>query len=204
MHIRSATVVTSWVLVSLVWWWFWQADTDAQDGPFRRGDADCDGSTRFFDAVFTLDWLSAGGTPPRCRDAADANDDGRLDLTDAVYTLSHLLLSGPRPPPPFPNCGVDPTEDGLDCRNVSPCPSVALNWAPPVSNEDGTPLTDLAGYKVYYGREARNYTSVIAVGDVTTHTVDLPAPGTYYFAVTACDWAGNESEFSREVSYTLE
>ena len=28
---------------------------------------------------------------------------------------------------------------------------VTLSWDPPTTNADGTPLTDLAGYKVYYG-----------------------------------------------------
>jgi formylglycine-generating enzyme required for sulfatase activity len=50
-----------------------------------------------------------------CDDAADVNDDGRLNITDPVYLATFLCLPGRRPPPPYPECWVDPTEDGLDC-----------------------------------------------------------------------------------------
>ena len=34
--------------------------------------------------------------------------------------------------------------------------SVTLAWDAPTTNLDGTPLTALAGYKVYYGRTSAN------------------------------------------------
>ncbi len=80
---------------------------------------------------------------------------------------------------------------------------VTLSWDPPTTNADGTPLTDLAGYKVYYGNASGNYTSNLDVGNVTTYTVTGLQPGTYYFAVTAYDTSGNESDFSNEVSTTI-
>jgi hypothetical protein len=74
-----------------------------------------------------------------------------------------------------------------------------LSWDAPTTNADGTPLTDLAGYKVYYGTPSRNYSQNIDVGNVTTYTVDNLTEGlTYYFAVTAYDTGGNESGFSNE------
>ncbi len=70
-----------------------------------------------------------------------------------------------------------------------------VSWDP--NTED-----DLAGYKVYWGTQPnRNYTDVLDVGNVTSHTFDNLQEGqTYYFAVTAYDRAGNESGFSEEVS----
>jgi hypothetical protein len=68
------------------------------------------------DVIFTLSYLFLGGEAPKCADAADADDTGDLLLTDAIYLLGHLFLGGPRPPPPFPEEGFDPTEDALDCR----------------------------------------------------------------------------------------
>lgn len=78
----------------------------------------------------------------------------------------------------------------------------ALSWNAPTMNTDGTPLTDLAGYKVYYGTKPRTYTNSIVIGNVTKYTINL-ASGTYYFTVTAYDSTGLESTFSNEASKTI-
>ncbi len=77
---------------------------------------------------------------------------------------------------------------------------VTLTWDAPTTNADGTPLTDLAGYKVYYGTSSRDYTKTIDVGNTTTYQITGLSGGTYYFAVTAYDTSGNESDYSEEVS----
>jgi hypothetical protein len=78
---------------------------------------------------------------------------------------------------------------------------ITLSWDPPTENSDGTPLSDLAGYKIYYGTSSGNYTTVVDVMNATIYTIkNLPEGFTYYFAVTAYDIYGNESEFSNEVS----
>ena len=68
------------------------------------------------DAVVVLGGLLRGTGPFDCEDSADVNDDGGLNLTDAVYLLNHLFRGQTEPPAPFPEAGVDPTEDELDCR----------------------------------------------------------------------------------------
>ncbi len=79
-----------------------------------------------------------------------------------------------------------------------------LSWNVPTTNTDGSPLTDLAGYKVYYGTVSGAYTQNIDVGNVTTYTVpNLTDGGAYYFAVTAYDTASIESGYSNEVSKTI-
>ncbi|MEW6001251.1 MAG: Ser-Thr-rich GPI-anchored membrane family protein [Nitrospirota bacterium] len=78
-----------------------------------------------------------------------------------------------------------------------------LSWDPPATNTDGSPLTDLEGYKVYYGTSSGNYSQRIDVGNVTTYTVSNLNDGTYYFAVTVHDTSGNESDYSNEVSKTI-
>jgi Fibronectin type III domain len=56
---------------------------------------------------------------------------------------------------------------------------------------------DLAGYKLYYGNASGDYAEVIDVGNTTMYTVtNLTAGDTYYFAVTAHDTSGYESEHS--------
>ena len=76
--------------------------------------------------------------------------------------------------------------------------SVTVSWDPNTEN-------DLAGYRVYYGTESRNYQTSVDVGLDTFKVVDNLQTGIrYYFAVTAYDTANNESDFSEEVSIVLQ
>jgi len=81
--------------------------------------------------------------------------------------------------------------------------SAALSWTAPTQNVDGSALTNLSGYKVYWGSSPRTYSSSASVsGGATTFTTNL-APGTWYFAVTAVDSTGAESAKSNELSKTV-
>jgi hypothetical protein len=74
-----------------------------------------------------------------------------------------------------------------------------LSWNAPTKNADGTPLTDLAGYGVYYGTSSHNYSKNVNVGSETTYkATNLQLGVPYYFAVTAYDSSGNESKYSNE------
>jgi len=75
--------------------------------------------------------------------------------------------------------------------------SINLAWN--ANNE-----SDLAGYRIYYGLTSGRYANSVFVGNVTSQTINNLSGGvTYYFAVTALDQAGNESQPSSEVSVTL-
>ncbi|HUI46754.1 MAG TPA: Ig-like domain-containing protein [Nitrospirota bacterium] len=87
--------------------------------------------------------------------------------------------------------------------------SVTLSWSAPTSYSNGTPLnpaTDLSTYKIYYGTASGVYTQVVSVpnpGSTTvTQTLNL-TPGTYYFVVSDVDTAGQESNYSNEMSTTI-
>lgn len=88
----------------------------------------------------------------------------------------------------------------------SPSPGTAsLTWNAPLTMADGSPVVGLAGYKVYFGQTSGSYTqSAPVVGAANTALViqNLTA-GTWYFAVTSVDTAGNESEKSSQVSKTF-
>ena len=81
-----------------------------------------------------------------------------------------------------------------------------LSWAAPATYTDGSPLT-VAGYKVYYGAASGVYDGVIDInaqlpnGDVSSLPTGTSA--TFYFAVTAYDAPGIESDYSNEVSKFL-
>ncbi|MFO7287825.1 MAG: putative Ig domain-containing protein [Gammaproteobacteria bacterium] len=76
--------------------------------------------------------------------------------------------------------------------------TATLTWTPPTQRTDGSPL-DLGGYRVYWGTSSRSYSHSKNVGkNVVTYVVDNLTPATWYFAVTALDSQGLESDFSNE------
>jgi hypothetical protein len=78
--------------------------------------------------------------------------------------------------------------------------SVELSWLAPTENDDGSPLTDLAGYKLYWGTAPGEYTDSVIIENpsVVTYLVDNLVPNTYYFVATAVNAAGEESDYSAE------
>jgi hypothetical protein len=80
-----------------------------------------------------------------------------------------------------------------------------LTWTAPTLNTDGTPVTPLSGYTIYYGTSQSNLTQSVAVGGAGTTTFELTglAAGTWYFAVAANATDGTESAQSSIGSKTL-
>ena len=88
---------------------------------FIRGDANQDENISIPDAMVILDFLF-NGWPVTCVDALDSNDSGNITITDAVNVLCALFCPGTPPPPaPFPDCGIDPTDDFLGCGSYDGC-----------------------------------------------------------------------------------
>lgn len=101
---------------------------------------------------------------------------------------------------------------GLGTANAG---SVFLSWYAPSTNEDGTLLSDLDGFKIYWGTSSGNYTnSAVATrcyscpdgtsggGSDWECLVALQPNTTYYFVATALNTAGIESAYSNEVFKT--
>ena len=63
--------------------------------------------------------------------------------------------------------------------------TATLFWDPATTNTDGTQLTDIVGYRAYYGASSGNYSQSINVGNVATYALSLADGATNYFAVTA-------------------
>lgn len=78
--------------------------------------------------------------------------------------------------------------------------SVTLSWTPPTENEDGTALTDLAGYNIYYGDVQGTYPNSIRIDNpgMSTFVVGNLTPKTYYFVATSFNAFGIESQYSNE------
>lgn len=80
-------------------------------------------------------------------------------------------------------------------RGPLPTPSVRLAW-------DASTSTNVVSYNIYYGVASGTYTNVASVGNVLACTIgNLVMRTTYFFAATAVNAAGLESDYSSEVSY---
>jgi hypothetical protein len=83
--------------------------------------------------------------------------------------------------------------------------TVTLSWVSPTRKADGSPLSDLAGFKVYWGQSEGQYSSSVTIDNpgLTRYVIDELTPATWYFVATAFDSAGNESSLSNVASKTI-
>lgn len=80
--------------------------------------------------------------------------------------------------------------------------SATLSWNPPTQNTDGSALSNLAGYRVYWGTSPGTYTNSATIDNpgLSSYVVDQLTPATWYFALTAVNSVGSESEYSNVAS----
>ncbi len=99
--------------------------------------------------------------------------------------------------------------------------SITMAWQPSATNADGTPCTDLAGYKIYYDTDqsgapyngtglAQGASPIIVPVSPVSSLADpsnpqfvvsgLTAGTTYYVVVTSYDTSSNESGYSNEIT----
>jgi hypothetical protein len=76
--------------------------------------------------------------------------------------------------------------------------AATLTWLPPTENIDGSPIDDLAGYRIRYGRLAGELTELQSIANpgITSAVVENLASGSWYFTVSAYNTSGVESEAS--------
>jgi len=83
--------------------------------------------------------------------------------------------------------------------------SATLSWTPPTANTDGSDLTNLAGYRIYYGtsESALGATIQITNPGLTNYSIGNLGPGTHYFAIAAYTADGVEGQMSAIGSKTI-
>lgn len=83
--------------------------------------------------------------------------------------------------------------------------SADISWTPPTTNVNGSTLTDLAGYDIYYGTSPYSLSQRVQVTNtgLSDYVVSGLTPGTWYFAVVAYTSAGIESSLSNIASKTI-
>ena len=120
-----------------------------------------------------------------------------------------LLLTGCTAPAPQNTVSVKPIavpKRQLQSQSVitQPAPvtevpqDVKLEWNPSPDTENEV----VSGYNIHYGIQSGTYDNIIPAGDFTNATaLGLLGGVTYYFAATAVDDQGVESDFSPELAY---
>jgi len=84
--------------------------------------------------------------------------------------------------------------------------SVTLSWTAPTENTNGTPLTNLAGYWIFYGTSADAMTKSVQIANpgLVTYVLSNLSPGTWYFSMTAYSTADVHSANSAVASYVID
>jgi hypothetical protein len=137
-------------------------------------------------AAFNSSTGEISGTPT----SADVGATGNIALTatDGSATAS------------LPFFTIDVTAPAVPAAG-----SASLSWTAPTLNTDGTPVTDLAGYHIYYGTSVAALNSSIDVPDAATTEYEISnlSSGTYYFIVIAYNSLGLDSAASNQASKTI-
>lgn len=83
--------------------------------------------------------------------------------------------------------------------------AVTISWNPPTRRVDGSPLVNLAGYRIGYGSAAGSYPNAIVLNNpgLTSSRVENLAPGRWYFVIAAFDKSGSYSVNTTPVSATI-
>jgi hypothetical protein len=83
--------------------------------------------------------------------------------------------------------------------------SATLEWEPPTANADGSPLNDLAGYKIRYGTSPGALDHLVEVRNpgLTIYVVDNLAPNTWYFTISSVNSEGVESQSTGVIWTTI-
>jgi hypothetical protein len=100
--------------------------------------------------------------------------------------------------------GVSTVSAGTSATNKG-SGTATLSWQAPTTNTDGAALTDLSGYRIYYGADAEELSESVQLTSVglQTYVIDGLGTGTWYFAIKAVTSTGVESALSEIVSKTI-
>jgi Putative Ig domain len=98
---------------------------------------------------------------------------------------------------------------GFDITVSGSAPSTAsavIDWIPPTKNTNGSPLTDLAGVRIYYGTSASNLSHMVQISSSTqtSYTLGNLTAGTWYFGGASYTTTGAQSAMSQVVSMSVQ
>jgi Fibronectin type III domain len=116
---------------------------------------------------------------------------------DEKYAARHHRPTTGGAPPPAPAPAPAPAPQPAPPAAPS-ARAATVEWLAPETTTDGATLTNLAGYRIYYGTDVTQMTRKIEVqsAGVLSYVIEGLTPATYYFAVTAVNSSGHESRRS--------
>jgi hypothetical protein len=143
--------------------------------------SDADGDSLTFTAENLPPWASIDSTTGQITGTPAAADVGEYEsISITVADAAHSSVTEPFV---------------ITVKGATASAGVAsLQWSQPVSKVDGSPLDDLAGYRIAYGRTADDLDHSIFISNPTQTRYDFAtlASGTWYFAVIAVNANGLE------------
>lgn len=116
-----------------------------------------------------------------------------------IYTTFLVFLNG---------CGGSNSSNDNDSSAISGVRigpvgdgTALVSWIAPVENTDSSTLTDLAGFKIYFGIFPGEYDNSITVNNAGLSSILVENLGAadWFFVVTAFNSSGIESAYSKEV-----
>jgi hypothetical protein len=147
---------------------------------FQPVAGDADGDVLKFTAANLPPWASI--------DPVDGRITGTPGPTDAgVYESITIAVADARRETvtkPFSITVVSEAATGV----------ASLRWETPPSKMDGSPLDDLAGYRILYGRSSEDLDHSVLINDpsITSYEISSLTSGIWYFAVVAVNANGLE------------
>jgi len=140
-------------------------------------------------------WLNFDKTTGRLYGTPTAADVGKygpmgIEASDGYYTGD------------LPGFGITVPSQGASL----PPSAVTIAWTPPTENTNGSTLTNLAGYHIYYGTTQSNLDKVVDITNpgLASYVLSDLTSGTWYFALTSVNTAGVESVRSTVISTVVE
>lgn len=166
------------------------ATREGQAYAFSPAAGDADGDPLTFSIVNRPAWASfstATGTLTGTPGAGTVGtySDITIRVSDGVATASLPAFS-------------------IDVQQVA-TGSATLSWLAPTTRTDGSPLTNLAGFRIRYGTASGSYPNVITIpnGSLTSAMIENLPAATWFFVVSAYDSTGAESASTSPVSKTI-
>ena len=146
---------------------------------FQPEVSDADGDALTFTALNLPNWASLNPATGQIIGTPQAGDVGQYEsIIINVADAEHRTASDP-----------------FSITVLAPANGVAtLEWEAPPAKVDGSPLDDLAGYRIVYGRKADDLDHSIYVGDPAQHSYEFATldSGIWYFAVIGVNANGLE------------
>ncbi len=158
---------------------------------FQPAASDADADALTFSATNLPSWATLNATTGALRGTPSSGD---------VRTYSNIVVSvsDGKSTTALPAFAVNVTATGGGG-------SATLSWTAPTQNDDGSVLSDLAGYRILYGPSQTELSQTVDITNPSLNSYVLSdlSSGTWYFALVALNKAGTESDPSNVVSKSI-